>query len=378
MEYINKNVYGEFELSGAIFLSCLNKDDFSDPYNLVYGHNMKNGGMFADVADFTNKEYFETHQKGKLYLTDATRKIRFFACMKVTAADAKIYHPDGYRKENLKDLLDYIQANAVQYRDVNVADENFADCFINVLGGRDEWSCSSDREIREEGGRKTVKILRYRSVKKIAAAGVMLFMWIGSTMAVPVYAGTPNVEIQIPVSVQGAAGTIVLEPEKAGIPVPDRTELQIGKDEKQSFGPICYEEPEDYHYKIYQKSANVTDVTYDTAVYDVTVRVTGTEAGELEAVVWCEKEGTEGKSDEIIFTNSGKEQAPEIAPTGKTAIYRNYPVKTGDVAPMAVLAAMSGISAGVLTAVERWKRKKKIRESGRTGQAGVRDLFFFD
>ena len=124
MEYINKNVYGEFELSGAIFLSCLNKDDFSDPYNLVYGHNMKNGGMFADVADFTNKEYFETHQKGKLYLTDATRKIRFFACMKVTAADAKIYHPDGYRKENLKDLLDYIQANAVQYRDVNVADEN--------------------------------------------------------------------------------------------------------------------------------------------------------------------------------------------------------------------------------------------------------------
>lgn len=124
MEYINKNVYGKFELSGAIFLSCLNKDDFSDPYNLVYGHNMKNGGMFADVADFTNKEYFETHQKGKLYLTDATRKIRFFACMKVTAADAKIYHPDGYRKENLKDLLDYIQANAVQYRDVNVADEN--------------------------------------------------------------------------------------------------------------------------------------------------------------------------------------------------------------------------------------------------------------
>lgn len=204
-----------------------------------------------------------------------------------------------------------------------------------------------------------MKILRYRSVKKIAAAGVMLFMWIGSTMAVPVYAGTPNVEIQIPVSVQGAAGTIVLEPEKAGIPVPDRTELQIGKDEKQSFGPICYEEPEDYHYKIYQKSANVTDVTYDTEVYDVTVRVTSTESGEPKAVVWGEKEGTEGKSYEIIFTNSVKEQAPEIAPTGKTAIYRNYPVKTGDVAPIAVLAAMSGISAGVLTAVERWKRKKE-------------------
>lgn len=154
MEYINKNVYGEFELSGAIFLSCLNKDDFSDPYNLVYGHNMKNGGMFADVADFTNKEYFETHQKGKLFLTDATRKIRFFACMKVTAADAKIYHPDGYRKENLKDLLDYIQANAVQYRDVNVADENsliaLSTCSEAETNGRVVLIGKLEREVAEK------------------------------------------------------------------------------------------------------------------------------------------------------------------------------------------------------------------------------------
>ena len=154
MEYINKNVYGEFELSGAIFLSCLNKDDFSDPYNLVYGHNMKIGGMFADVADFTNKEYFETHQKGKLYLTDATRKIRFFACMKVTAADAKIYHPDGYRKENLKDLLDYIQANAVQYRDVNVADENsliaLSTCSEAETNGRVVLIGKLEREVAEK------------------------------------------------------------------------------------------------------------------------------------------------------------------------------------------------------------------------------------
>lgn len=154
MEYINKNVYGEFELSGAIFLSCLNKDDFSDPYNLVYGHNMKNGGMFADVADFTNKEYFETHQKGKLYLTNATRKIRFFACMKVTAADAKIYHPDGYRKENLKDLLDYIQANAVQYRDVNVADENsliaLSTCSEAETNGRVVLIGKLEREVAEK------------------------------------------------------------------------------------------------------------------------------------------------------------------------------------------------------------------------------------
>ena len=55
MEYINKDVYGEFSLSGSIFLSCMNKKDFSDNYNLVYGHHMANGGMFGDVVSFTKK-----------------------------------------------------------------------------------------------------------------------------------------------------------------------------------------------------------------------------------------------------------------------------------------------------------------------------------
>ncbi len=39
MTYINKNVFGEFALTGSIFLSCLNSPDFSDPYNLIYGHH---------------------------------------------------------------------------------------------------------------------------------------------------------------------------------------------------------------------------------------------------------------------------------------------------------------------------------------------------
>ena len=62
MEYVNKNVYGEFELSGAIFLSCLNKDDFSDPYNLVYGHNMKSGMMFGGLKNYLQEGYLESHK----------------------------------------------------------------------------------------------------------------------------------------------------------------------------------------------------------------------------------------------------------------------------------------------------------------------------
>lgn len=47
MEYINKDVYGNFALSGSIFLSSANQPDFTDPYNLIYRHHMSNGAMFG-------------------------------------------------------------------------------------------------------------------------------------------------------------------------------------------------------------------------------------------------------------------------------------------------------------------------------------------
>lgn len=72
MEYINKDVYGEFALPGSIFLSCVNSRDFSDPYSLVYGHHMANGAMFGDIVEFVNKDYFDTHTTGTLYLPDET------------------------------------------------------------------------------------------------------------------------------------------------------------------------------------------------------------------------------------------------------------------------------------------------------------------
>lgn len=122
MEYINKDVYGEFSLSGSVFLSCMNKKDFSDYYNLLYGHHMANGAMFSDVMSFTEKSYFDKHKTGELYLPDKTMKIDFFACVKTAASDSVIYNPQNISKEteNQKVFLDYVRENAVCYRE-NIA-----------------------------------------------------------------------------------------------------------------------------------------------------------------------------------------------------------------------------------------------------------------
>ena len=126
MEYINKDVYGNFALSGAIFLQSANQPDFSDPYNLIYGHHMSNGAMFGDVVEFADEEYFATHQTGTLYLPEKTCAITFFACVEADAMDSQIYGYIGEPDTNgqMQQLLQYVQEHAVQYRDIGVTPQD--------------------------------------------------------------------------------------------------------------------------------------------------------------------------------------------------------------------------------------------------------------
>ena len=116
MEYINKDVFGEFSLSGSLFLSCRNSSDFSDGYSLIYGHHMDHGGMFGDVVEYTDISYFEKHMEGWLYLADATYQIQMFACVETDAYDNMIYGCGA--DTDLNKLLSYIEEHAVVHKNM--------------------------------------------------------------------------------------------------------------------------------------------------------------------------------------------------------------------------------------------------------------------
>ena len=116
--------------------------DFSDNYNLVYGHHMANGGMFGDVVSFTEKSYFDKHKTGELYLPDKTMHIDLFACMKTSASDSKVYNPQNISKtsESFKSFLDYVREAAICYRDSGRQDTGqiigLSTCSEAVTNGR--------------------------------------------------------------------------------------------------------------------------------------------------------------------------------------------------------------------------------------------------
>jgi len=126
MTYINTDIYGEFSLAGSIFLSCLNQTDFSDQYNLVYGHHVDNGGMFGDVVEFVHTDYFNTHQTGTLFLKNQIYDIELFACIEADAYDRLIYSPGS--ECDIAELLAYLVADSTQYREIGVTTED------NIVG----------------------------------------------------------------------------------------------------------------------------------------------------------------------------------------------------------------------------------------------------
>ena len=110
-EYLNKDPYGEFSLSGSIFLDSRNDKMFSDPYSLVYGHHMEYGAMFGSLDGYADREYFDAHRTGTLtVIKGAEYKITFFASCKAQATEKVIFDPPQSDK---KSLLDYLSKNAL-------------------------------------------------------------------------------------------------------------------------------------------------------------------------------------------------------------------------------------------------------------------------
>jgi sortase B len=119
--YLNRDVYGEFALTGSIFLDCRNANDFSDRYSLIYGHHMEGNVMFGELTNFVEEDYFESHETGKLYTPEKTFSIVWFACIETDSLDKKMFYPENITTEaSEEELLEYIQESATQYRDIGV------------------------------------------------------------------------------------------------------------------------------------------------------------------------------------------------------------------------------------------------------------------
>ena len=65
--YIHRGIDKEDLYAGAIYTEMQNAKDFSDPNTVLYGHNMKDGSMFATLHNFRDRDFFDQHREIIIY-----------------------------------------------------------------------------------------------------------------------------------------------------------------------------------------------------------------------------------------------------------------------------------------------------------------------
>ena len=111
--YINTDVYGNFALSGSIFLDSRNNNEYLDVYSLLYGHNMSKHRMFGDVNLYKDQEFFEKNQQGELYLPDQKHTLQTVSCIVCSASDWVRFNPESWRELTNEEILQYAQEDAM-------------------------------------------------------------------------------------------------------------------------------------------------------------------------------------------------------------------------------------------------------------------------
>ena len=79
-EYYLHHAYDGSRLSaGSIFLDWRCEQHLLNGINICYGHNMKNGTMFAGLAKYEDTGYFNAHRYGWLATADKVYRLDFFS-----------------------------------------------------------------------------------------------------------------------------------------------------------------------------------------------------------------------------------------------------------------------------------------------------------
>lgn len=92
-EYYLRHLYnGEGNSAGTLFADCRNAAAFGDANTIIYGHNMKNGTMFAPLMQYRRQAYREQHPEMYLYTPDGDYRVVLFSGF-ATTADADVYTP---------------------------------------------------------------------------------------------------------------------------------------------------------------------------------------------------------------------------------------------------------------------------------------------
>ena len=85
-KYLRRNFYGKYSQSGVPFLD--GRCNLQSTNFIIYGHNMKNGTMFADLKKYVDRDFLNAHRTVKFETMDGIRYFTVTKVLKTNTSDA--------------------------------------------------------------------------------------------------------------------------------------------------------------------------------------------------------------------------------------------------------------------------------------------------
>lgn len=110
-EYLYTTYDGKQNNSGSIFADYRNKADFTDDNTVLYGHNMKNGGMFACLLKMRGQEYYDSHREFYILTPEGNHRYEIISVFQVDAL-SDLYNRTFGTVEDKQHWLDRVIKNS--------------------------------------------------------------------------------------------------------------------------------------------------------------------------------------------------------------------------------------------------------------------------
>lgn len=97
-KYLRRNFYGKYSQSGVPFLD--GRCGLQSTNLIIYGHNMRNGTMFADLKKYVDRDFLNAHRTVKFETADGIRYFIVTVVLRTDITDAwydRITAEDGSR-----------------------------------------------------------------------------------------------------------------------------------------------------------------------------------------------------------------------------------------------------------------------------------------
>ena len=114
---------GSRNANGCLFIDCKNRDDFSDPNTIIYGHHMNSGKMFASLVKYADQSFYEEHPVFFLAMEQEKYRLEIFSAY-TTTYDSPAYTLKFATKEEHTDWLQEIKKKSVIHTPVTVAEND--------------------------------------------------------------------------------------------------------------------------------------------------------------------------------------------------------------------------------------------------------------